>query len=229
MDSAIDDAFTVIESSLLRFEQDLIDNEDLRDEVRTFLEDTFWDASDAFSDAQNDLWALSYDQQIMWDALQALYEVQYVAQNQAWIQEEVDSMREDVSTVEAAFEMLEGKISHEGTLKKIEEVLSVLVKATVMLDEIESSSADTDSQDDMYSFWDDMDKLGRYVEPRLESVLKYVEENEDELALSDADWELLDALEQVSDRGHGEGQSCYNCDRPTTFMTKMWPLTWNNM
>jgi len=210
MDSAVEVALRAI-GDLPSFDSvdDLIDNDSLREEVQDYLDGTYWDASDTFSDAQNDIWNLSYDQQLMWDSLKGLYDMQYVAQSQDWMLEEITNIRADIVTVTAAFEMLETKITDSNILKKIDEVLSIADKAETMLDGIQDdvTSGDVESKE-MEQFWGDLDKLGRTIEPRVEKVLKYVEKSS--INLSSADQSLLDAVEDLMQEDHGQ---CNNCGR----------------
>jgi hypothetical protein len=210
MVSAMDDVFVSI-GNMPSFDsvEDLTQDETLREEVRAFIEEELWDVSDAFSDAQNSLWALSYDQQLMWGVVNDLYEFQYVAQNQQWILEEVERVREDIAVVVEVFEMLEGKVTDSSVAADIDEVLSNADEVTAMLDEIEGEAGSIEDQADMESFWSDLDQWGRYVRPRIESVLSYVEEHENDLEFSDAEAEMLKELEWMI---HAENE-CYDCDR----------------
>lgn len=206
MGSPTEDVFTLLGDMPAYSVEDLLDNEELREEVRDFLDGDYWDVSDAFYDAQNDIWNLSYDNQFMWDVANELYEVQWKAQSQKWIREEVANMREDIGLVVEVFEMLEGKITDKVIAANIDDVLSITDKAYLMLDEIEADAENVDA-DEMEDFWSDLDELGRYVQPRMEKVLSHVDKYESKLNLSDSEKDLLRQLEEMFQND----QACYDC------------------
>jgi len=116
--------------------------------------------------------------------------------------------------VDEAFSMLESKVKDTSTLQDIREVLDVVGKAETMLDEMEAMLDSTENSEDLKDFWDDLDSLGKYIEPRFENVINYVEGNESKLNLSADDKALMEDLLSFEgeDRGGDRLNDAYNED-----------------
>jgi len=103
---------------------------------------------------------------------------------------------------------LRGRISDSKTLNKIEEVDEKVSDIYTMLDEIIAQAGELNS-DDLEDPWNDLDKIGRFVMPRIEAVAGYVEDFYPYLNLSSGEAETISEYKSLVQYDHG----CDNCDR----------------
>lgn len=195
---------------------DLVDNPDFVDELWDLYED-YWDASEDRRWAQEDAWYITDDLWDMWEIFDEAWEEISFGNDMQWILEDIAWLREDLDLVAKVFEMLQDKVDKvkdSDILEDVEEVLRVKDQARVMLDDIEEMAEDVEDPQDLEDAMMDLESLGAYIEPRIDNVMDYIEDHENDF--TDEEKALIEEFISMEEEGSGQDakrfQEAYGSD-----------------
>ena len=187
---------------------------DVRMEAREFYD---FDLQDVWNDlrwTRDGLNAHGWDNQILWESLENARQTFEAKNNTKWIIDEIQMVREMLDNFEKAVNVLNGKLddSHE---KKLKELREVLPKGRTILGDIERFMAATDNADpdQLQSYWDSLERLKQYVDPRVNDIGAYLQNNRDRLSLTDSDRQVLDMVFYGGMSGPQGPDDCRKCSR----------------
>lgn len=177
-----------------------------RDEFRSYFDYDLFDAWEDLRLARQTLNDSSYDMQYIWDYLQGLYELQNQQVNRNYLNDFIEEIKTDMEILESAFAILEGKTS-ESVQKKMDEILDVLPRVNEMITDIEENSDDAHSD-----YWQKFESLRKYLRPRLEGVIRYLDKNLYSGEFTNTEVDTLRELYDLEISNGGGGDGCYDCD-----------------
>ena len=86
-----------------------------RETFGSYFDDTLSPSWSSLRNARDTLQNYSQDISTLWDAINQLYQLQSNQYNQQFLEEEITTIKEDISIIEAAFQALTGKVPKNST------------------------------------------------------------------------------------------------------------------
>ena len=191
-----------------------------RETFRSYFDDTLSPSWSSLRNARETLQNYSQDISTLWDVINQLYQLQSNQYNQQFLEEEITTIKEDISIIEAAFQALTGKVPKKIQLK-IDDILSVLPQVTKMLADMEKNG----SSDESTESFKRLEKYGQYVDPKLTSIIEYLGTGFSSLKLTATQASVVKTFMTMDfsnddeyDRGpYPNGQTgCTNCEQTLT-------------